>query len=111
MSSYSYSKMEEKDIRRPFIDPLILLLKSRRVLIGIFTLLIGFIVAMLVPHTIDRELLLFVGAIGIALILSFTFEDAARATKPASDTVEKRGADQMQLIAEAVRDNAGKPRG
>ena len=53
--------MTDKSARRPLIDPLLLLLKSRRVLVALSTLLLGLI------------------TLALAVIGGYSLEDAARA--------------------------------
>lgn len=74
--------MENKKNRRVLIDPLLLVLKSRRVLIAIASLLIGLLV-MNVPQleALHSELLVLVVSLALALIGGLSVEDAVIAAK------------------------------
>lgn len=78
--------------RRPIIDPFLLALKSRRVLIATCALIVGVLVA-IVPELepIQTELLILLTTLALALIGGYSVEDAARASREA-------------LPPEAVRD-------
>jgi len=71
--------MHEKSQRRPVIDPLLLALKSRRVLVAIITLIVG-AVTMAIPElsAVREELLTLLISMGLAVIGGYTMEDAAR---------------------------------
>ena len=75
----------EKQARRPVIDPLLLALKSRRVLIAVAALLVG-IVVMVFPSlaAVQGELLTLVISLALALIGGISLEDAARAGRDAA---------------------------
>lgn len=71
---------EDKNQRRPVIDPLLLALKSRRVVVALSALLVGLLV-LAVPELqpVRGELLTLVITLALALIGGYTVEDAARA--------------------------------
>lgn len=71
---------EDKLARRPIIDPLILALKSRRVLVALAALLIG-IITVLIPEieAVRGELLTLLITLALAIIGGYSLEDAARA--------------------------------
>src|SRR3712207_514181 len=70
----------DKSLRRPLVDPLLLALKSRRVIIALAALLVGLLVAA-VPDlgAVRDELLTLIAALALALIGGYSVEDAARA--------------------------------
>lgn len=72
--------MVVKEHRRPVIDPLLLALKSRRVLIAICTLTIGLIV-LAVPEMapLRDELLVLLISLALGVIGGYSLEDAVRA--------------------------------
>lgn len=84
--------MENKHNRKIFIDPLLLMLKSRRVLIALASLLTGFIV-MGVPQLapLHNELLILLVSLSLALIGGLSLEDAVLAAKqtPVSDDMRQ----------------------
>jgi uncharacterized membrane-anchored protein len=70
----------DKGARRPVIDPLLLALTSRRVLIALAALLVGLAVAWIPAlAAVQGELLTLVTALALALIGGLSLEDAARA--------------------------------
>ncbi|GAB4316173.1 MAG: hypothetical protein Kow00117_07930 [Phototrophicales bacterium] len=88
--------------RRPLIDPLLMLLKSRRVLISLVTLLVG-VVVMLLPDLapLTDEILVLLLTLALALIGGYTLEDAvqiARQQPLPPDELESL----IRLIIEAV---------
>ena len=70
--------MNDKNNRRPVIDPFILMLKSRRVLVALSALFVGIII-ILIPEldTLRHELMTLVIALSLALIGGYSVEDAA----------------------------------
>ena len=73
---------KSKEARRPVIDPILLALKSRRVLIALSTLIVGMLI-LAVPglEAVEGELLTLVLTLALALIGGYTIEDAAIAAK------------------------------
>jgi hypothetical protein len=71
---------EDKWLRRPVIDPLLIVLKSRRMIIALSALLVSLLV-MAVPELepVRNELLTLVITLALAVIGGYTIEDAARA--------------------------------
>jgi hypothetical protein len=72
--------MNEKSQRRPIIDPVILALKSRRVIIAISALMTG-IITLAVPelNAVRIELLTLILTLALVVIGGYSIEDAARA--------------------------------
>jgi len=71
---------ENKSLRRPVIDPLLIVLKSRRVIVAISAFLVSLLV-MAVPELepLLDEILTMVITLALAIIGGYTIEDAARA--------------------------------
>lgn len=71
---------EDKWLRRPVIDPILIVLKSRRMIIALSALLVSLIV-MAVPELepVRSDLLTLVITLALAVIGGYTVEDAARA--------------------------------
>jgi hypothetical protein len=69
-----------KSARRPVIDPLILALKSRRVLVALCALLIG-LLTLAIPdlQPMRAEILTLLITLALAVIGGYSIEDAARA--------------------------------
>jgi hypothetical protein len=68
--------------RRPLIDPLLLALKSRRVIVALCTLGIG-LLTLALPElkAVQGELLTLLITLALALITGYSVEDAARAAR------------------------------
>lgn len=73
---------EDKTQRRAVIDPLLLVLKSRRVLIALSALIVG-LLTMAVPEMafVRAEVLVLLVTLALALIGGYTIEDAATAAR------------------------------
>jgi hypothetical protein len=70
--------VNDKSQRRPLIDPFLLALKSRRVLVAIAALLVGMLTLALPEVAALRgEILTLVIALALALIGGYSLEDAA----------------------------------
>jgi hypothetical protein len=88
--------MLDKSKRRPIIDPLLEVLKSRRVLIALASLLVG-VILLAVPELspLRGELLVLVISLSLALIGGYSVEDAVslakQQTKPADMKEQIRG--------------------
>jgi len=91
---------DEKQTRRPILDPLLLTLKSRRVLIAFVTLVVGALV-MAVPEleAVRTEMLTLLITLALALIGGYSIEDAARAAR---DTSGKLSPDLGEAIKELM---------
>ena len=72
--------LTDKAARRPVIDPLLLILKSRRVLVALSALLVGLLTLALPDlRPIHTELLTLLITLALAVIGGYSLEDAARA--------------------------------
>ena len=71
---------EDKSLRRPVIDPLLIVLKSRRVIVAISALLVSLLV-LAVPELepLRGEILTLLITLALAVIGGYTVEEAARA--------------------------------
>ena len=78
---------EDKSLRRPVIDPLLLALKSRRVVVALSALIVGLLV-LAVPELqpVRGELLTLVITLALAVIGGYTVEDAAKAGRDRAAT-------------------------
>jgi len=77
--------LEDKARRRPLVDPLLLALKSRRVLIAMSALVVSILIGLLPGlATVHEELLTVVIALALALIGGYSLEDAALAARRAA---------------------------
>ena len=74
--------MENKQNRRILIDPLLMILKSRRVLIAVSSLIVGLLV-MAVPQleALHQEVLILLVSLSLTLIGGLSVEDAVVASK------------------------------
>ena len=77
--------MSDTSERRAIIDPFLLVLRSRRVLIALATLIIGTLVTV-IPELayVREELLTLIIALSLSLIGGLSIEDAARAGRERS---------------------------
>lgn len=73
---------EHKISRRPVVDPLLLALKSRRVIVALCALLVG-VLTLAVPEleVVRGELLTLVISLALAVIAGYTVEDAAKVAR------------------------------
>lgn len=89
--------------RRPLIDPLLLALRSRRVLVALAALLAGLLVAALPELAAVRaELLTLLITLALALIGGYSVEDAARAARTSTPPDELR--EQMREVLQGMLD-------
>jgi hypothetical protein len=93
--------MLDKSKRRPIIDPLLEVLKSRRVLIAFASLLVG-ILLMAVPELfpLRGELLVLVISLALALIGGYSVEDAVSLAKQQSKPVDIK--EQIRFVIESM---------
>ena len=97
---------DDKLTRTPIIDPLLLALKSRRVLVAILTL-IGGVLTLAVPElaAVRDELLTLLLALGLAVIGGYSLEDAARAARDtAAQTPPTTSEDDLRRLMREVID-------
>ncbi|MCA9884615.1 MAG: hypothetical protein KC546_06780 [Anaerolineae bacterium] len=94
---------EDKSQRRALIDPIILALKSRRVLIAISALIVG-LMTIVVPElvAVRVEILVLLITLALALIGGYTIEDAAVAARQTNPSALPR--EQIQELIDAVLD-------
>jgi hypothetical protein len=93
--------MLDKSKRRPLIDPLLEVLKSRRVLIALASLIVG-VLLMAVPelYPLRGELLVLVISLALALIGGYSVEDAVSLAKQQPKSSELR--EQIRAVIEAM---------
>ena len=72
--------LTDKSARRPLIDPLLLALKSRRVLVALCALVVG-LLTLAIPDlkSVHGELMTLLITLALAIIGGYSLEDAARA--------------------------------
>ncbi len=72
--------LTDKAARRPLIDPLLLALKSRRVLVALCALIVG-LLTLAIPElkSVHGELMTLLITLALAIIGGYSLEDAARA--------------------------------
>ncbi len=72
--------LTDKSARRPLIDPLLLALKSRRVLVALCALVVG-LLTLAIPdlQPVRAELMTLLITLALAVIGGYSLEDAARA--------------------------------
>ncbi len=78
--------LTDKAARRPLIDPLLLALKSRRVLVALCALLVG-LLTLAIPDLkpVHGELMTLLITLALAIIGGYSLEDAARAGRETKD--------------------------
>lgn len=96
-----HDKTYDKSQRRMLIDPLLLALKSRRVLVAIATLIIG-LLTLAVPEleVVQGEILTLLITLALAVIGGYTVEDAAREARGRDTALDD--ADLKRLIREII---------
>lgn len=96
--------MENKQNRRVLIDPILMVLKSRRVLIALASLFVG-IVVMKVPQleALHSELLILIVSLALSLIGGLSLEDAVIAAKQAPVHESRR--EEIEAALDALLDS------
>ncbi len=91
---------QDKTERRPLLDPMLLALKSRRVVVALATLAGGLLV-LAVPElrAVQDEILTLLIALALAVIGGYSLEDAARAGRERAALPPE---DMRELIKDAV---------
>jgi uncharacterized membrane-anchored protein len=91
---------DNKSLRRPIIDPLLLALKSRRVIVALAALIVG-LLTLAIPElrALHHELVTLITALALAVIGGFSLEDAARAARERADLP---AADVRQLVKDVL---------
>jgi hypothetical protein len=91
---------ENKIERRPVIDPVLMALKSRRVIVALAALIVG-LLTLAVPELepVRAELLTLVITLALAVIGGYTVEDAAHAAR---DRVSTPPQDLRETIKEVL---------
>jgi hypothetical protein len=99
--------LTDKSARRPLIDPLLLALKSRRVLVALCVLIVG-LLTLVIPDLkpIHNELLMLLITLALAIIGGYSLEDAARAGRESKNQTPD---DLRDLIKEVLMDVVNDP--
>ncbi|MBI1280539.1 MAG: hypothetical protein GC179_20620 [Anaerolineaceae bacterium] len=94
--------LTDKSARRPLIDPLLLSLKSRRVLVALCVLVVG-LLTLAIPDlkSVHGELMTLLITLALAVIGGYSIEDAARAGREIKDQSPD---DLRDLIKEVLND-------
>ena len=109
--------MPDVQNRRALLDPLRLVLRSRRVVIALCALLVGVLVLAVPPLAALRgELLTLLTALALALIGGFSLEDAARAARelppaplPTPDDLRPLVRDLLDSVLDELIERKGLP--
>ena len=109
--------MPDVQNRRALLDPLRLVLRSRRVVIALCALLVGVLVLAVPPLAALRgELLTLLTALALALIGGFSLEDAARAAResppaplPTPDDLRPLVRDLLDSVLDEMIERKGLP--
>ncbi|MBL8119621.1 MAG: hypothetical protein JNJ78_18975 [Anaerolineae bacterium] len=96
------SNLTDTSTRRPIIDPLLLALKSRRVLVALCALVVG-LLTLAVPEVqpVRGEILTLLITLTLAVIGGYSLEDAARAGR---ERAAQSTDDLRQLVKDMLND-------
>lgn len=102
------NKLETKAVRTPVLDPLILALKSRRVIVALFTILVSLLV-LAVPELahVRNEILTIVLTLALSLIAGLSWEDAATAGRGKAGEPAKSVRDEVLELIAGLFDETG----
>jgi hypothetical protein len=101
---------EDKSLRRPIIDPLLMALKSRRVIVALSALLMSLLV-MAVPdlQPLRNEILTLVITLALAVIGGYTVEEAARAGRERTMIPDEAIRELIKDVLNGMVDEVGDP--
>jgi hypothetical protein len=105
---------DNKSLRRPLIDPLLLALKSRRVVVALSALLVGLLV-IAIPELqpVRGEILTLVITLALAVIGGYSIEDAAHAgrdrTAAAPEDLRDLIKDALNSMVDEIADHSQTP--
>ena len=96
---------ENKIERRPVIDPVLMALKSRRVIVALAALIVG-LLTLAVPEleTVRAELLTLVVTLALAVIGGYTVEDAAHAARDRASAPDQELRDTIKEVLDGMVD-------
>jgi hypothetical protein len=100
--------LTDKSARRPLIDPLLLVLKSRRVLVALCVLIVG-LLTLAVPdlRPVHSELMTLLITLALAVIGGYSLEDAARAGRETPSHTPDQLRDLIKdVLLDVVKDTA-----
>lgn len=102
--------MIDKDNRFPIIDPILLALKSRRVIVALVALIVGLIV-LAVPElaAVQGEVLVLLITLALAVIGGYSIEDAASAARIDTATLDDDMRERLKALIDALLDSMGDP--
>ncbi len=102
--------MLELNQRRPIIDPLLLALKSRRVLVALCAMIVGLLVTAAPDlEPVRGEILTLLITLALALIGGYSVEDAARAGRERSSLPPADLRDQIRDVLLEIVDTEEPP--
>jgi hypothetical protein len=101
---------ENKIERRPVIDPVLLALKSRRVIVALAALIVG-LLTLAVPELqpVRSELLTLVITLALAVIGGYTVEDAAHAARDRATAPPQDLRDTIKEVLDSMVDEIAEP--
>ena len=103
--------LTDKSARRPLIDPLLLALKSRRVLIALCVLVVG-LLTLAIPdlRPVHGELMTLLITLALAVIGGYSLEDAARAGRETHPAAPDELRDLIkEVLMDVVKDTPPQP--
>ena len=103
--------LTDKSARRPLIDPLLLVLKSRRVLVALCVLVVG-LLTLAIPdlRTVHSELMTLLITLALAVIGGYSLEDAARAGRETQSHTPDQLRDLIKdVLLDVVNDTPPQP--
>lgn len=100
---------DPKALRSPIIDPILLALKSRRVIIALAALVVG-LLTLAVPEVqpVRGEILTLVITLALAVIGGYSIEDAARAGRERATLPENDLRDLIKDVLTGIVDETGR---
>lgn len=101
---------ENKTERRPVIDPVLLALKSRRVIVALAALLVGLLtLAVSELETVRAELMTLLITLALAVIGGYTVEDAAHAARDRASTPPQDVRETVKEVLDGLVDEIADP--
>src|SRR5689334_11208934 len=103
--------LTDKSARRPLIDPLLLALKSRRVLVALCVLIVG-LLTLAIPdlRPVHGELMTLLITLALAVIGGYSLEDAARAGRATQSAAPDELRDLIkEVLMDVVKDTPPQP--
>ncbi|MCC6612892.1 MAG: hypothetical protein IT320_05390 [Anaerolineae bacterium] len=98
----------DKSTRTPILDPLLLALRSRRVIIALISVAVALLVAY-VPElaSVQDALIVLVGTLALALIGGLSWEDAANASRQRAEQPAGQPEDALRDLIRGILEELG----